>query len=386
MKLTTQDLLAKARWQAAKRVPYLARSLWAMRFVVTDRVPTCAVDDQWRVYVNPAYAEKCMANDTLVGELLHECLHPTLRHRQRALTIRATNHRRWNACGDAELDQHIEAAGVKLVDDRVRPQALGGDRGMTAEELYRLPHPDGQGRCSGGSGTGLSSHECEKEGKKIPGIRDTEADIVRAVVAQEIQKYAKSAPGSVPAGLLRWAEQWGQPAPVDWTALVSARLQYALDTRPGPNPSYARPSRRSIPGGGILPVYRLPLPKLALVLDTSGSMDEDEIGQGLACAYDACQVLGRVWAIACDARAGDPAEICHVDELREHLRGGGGTDMREGITRALEIDPDAIVVVSDGESAWPDVDPQVPVTVVLTEPDYAGMIPAWAELVPVPHD
>ena len=171
-KLTTAELLAQARWQAARHVPYLARSLYAMTFVETDAVPTLAVDDRWRVYFNEEYIHKCAAEGTLVGELFHECLHPTLRHSSRSKVIGATDHKHWNGAADAELDQQIEAAFAvipkqpfRLVDDRVRPECFeGGAGGMTAEELYKLPRKsksggkpgkDGKCTCGGGSGAGV---------------------------------------------------------------------------------------------------------------------------------------------------------------------------------------------------------------------------------------
>jgi len=44
--------------------------------------------------------------------------------------------------------------------------------------------------------------------------------------------------------------------------------------------------------------------------------------------------------------------------------------------------PDAIVVVTDGDTPWPDEEPSVPVTVVLTRRPY-GEPPTWAEVVMV---
>jgi predicted metal-dependent peptidase len=388
--VSTLDWLARARWQAARVVPYLSRSLWAMRFIETEDVATCAIDERWRVYVNPAYIQNCAKNGTLLGEVLHECLHPTLRHGPRAKAIRADNHRRWNGCADAELDQQIEAAGVQLVDKRIRPEDFGGHRGMTAEELYRLGSgSDHAGRCAGGSGTGALAHPCEhKAPPTIAGLSEGEAEIVRAIVAYDIRKYVKSrGAGSVPNGLVRWAEQWGEPVPIDWHALVIARLQYALDSRRGPAASFARPARRSFPGGLVLPVYRSPVPSIALVIDSSASMTDDQIGQGLACVFDAAEVLGRVWVVSCDARATDPVEVRHIDDLRGEVRGGGGTDMRVGIARALDIMPDAIVVVTDGETPWPQEEPEVPVTIVLTsQPPSSMPPPVWAEVISIPDD
>jgi predicted metal-dependent peptidase len=393
--ISTGDLLAKARWQASKKVPYLSRSLWAMTFHESTELETLGIDDKWRVYVNPAYVLKCAKEDTLVGEVIHECLHPTLRHKPRALAIHATDAKHWNRCGDAELDQRIEEiGGVKLVENRIQPEHLGGTDKMTAEELYRLPRPKSPkgggkgepGTCGGGSGaTGKPAPWEKPKPGSGPGITEAEADLIRAAVAHDVRKFVEArGRGSVPAGILRWAEEFGEPAPVDWRSLVSARVRYAIDSRRGAAPSYARPARRTIPGGLVLPVHRLPIPNIFLVLDTSGSMGDDDIGAGLACVWDACEVLGRVSVVSCDADASEPVEIRHVDELQEHLRGGGGTDMCVGIDRAAERNPDAIVVVTDGDTPWPEDEPDVPLVIVLTRDTHCD-IPPWADVVRVPE-
>jgi predicted metal-dependent peptidase len=393
MTLSVLDSIARARWHASKVAPYLSRALWVATFVESEEVPTMGVDDHWRVYCNPDYVRQCAKDGTLVGELLHEVMHPTMRHRQRALLCHAEDHGHWNACGDAEIDQQIEAmiAGyrpppgmaAKLVDKRVRPEDLGGTRGMTAEELYRLPREKCKPRCAGG--TGATGAPGKGSGKASgPGLTEAEADIVRAGVALAVKEYAqKKGRGRVPAGVLRWAEEFGESAPIDWHALVAARVRYAIDTRRGAAPSYARPARRSMPGGLILPVHRMPIAKVTLVIDTSGSMGDGDLGAALTCVFDACEALGKVSVVSCDAEAGEPVEVRHVDDLREHLRGGGGTDMRIGIARALEHDPDAIVVVTDGDTPWPEKEPEAPVTVVLTR-ETSYVPPAWADVIEVP--
>ena len=385
--LTTSELLAKARRQAVRTVPYLARGFWAMTFIESDKAPTLGVDAHWRVYCNPAYVRKCADEDTLVGEIIHECLHPTLRHASRAKIIHAEDHRHWNCCGDAELDQRIEEIGsVKLVATRVRPKDLGGEEKMTAEELYRLPRkPKPKGpRCAGGSGTGGEKQPWEK-GDDASGLTEVQAEIVRAGVAAAIKDYVEQkGRGSVPDGIARWAEEFGDAPPVDWRMLAQAKVRYAIDSHRGAAPSYARPARRDGGGGLILPVHRLPIPKVRLVCDTSGSMREGDISVELACVFDACESLGQVSVVACDAEAHDPVEVRHVDDLREFLLGGGGTDMPAGIAAAAESSPtpDAIVVVTDGETNWPETEPEIPVIIVLTrESHYSHHTPEWAEIV-----
>jgi len=371
-----------ARWQASKVAPYLSRGLFAMTFVESTEVPTLGIDAHWRVYANPDYIAKCASEGTLVGEVLHECLHPTLRHGPRAKTCNATDHAHWNGCADAELDQRIEGLPahkwVKLVADRVTPESLGGAKGMPAEELYHLPRKQSsKSKCGGGSGASGKKEAWEKPGD-APGLTEAQGAMVAQQIAQDVKQHAQSkGRGSVPAGILRWAEDFGDAPPIDWGTLAAARIAYVLDAKRGEHPSYARPSRRGV-GGLVLPVHRNAVPRVGLVIDTSASMGSADIGKALAVTFDACAALGKVFAVSCDSRAGEVAEIWHIDDLKPFLRGGGGTDLRIGISRALEEEPDAIVVVTDGDTSWPETDGGVATVIVLTRPcSYPP--PAWAD-------
>lgn len=394
------DILALARFQAARAVPYLARGLWACTYIESEEVPTFAIDHKWRVLVNPAFARACEQEGSLGAALVHEALHNVLRHGTRARILAGQSldgdtHDlawiAWNRAGDCEINYRIdELKGLKLPSCGIHAQDFGWEPGQAAEAYYReSPKKEGRksGSCAGGSGAGCphpGEKALPKDGEPGPqGLSEAEGDLVSASVAQAVKDAAASKPESVPKGLLRWAETFGDPPAVDWRQLVQARVRHAVSTRKGPSPSYARQSRRSMGCAMILPVYRQALPQITIVCDTSGSMGDSDIGKSLAAVADACLALGSVKACACDAAAGDVVEVSHPDDSKEVFTGGGGTDMLAGIAAALDGNPDCIVVCTDGETAWPTEAPSVPVVIVLTRnPTYCGRPPAWAEVIP----
>jgi predicted metal-dependent peptidase len=65
----------------------------------------------------------------------------------------------------------------------------------------------------------------------------------------------------------------------------------------------------------------------------------------------------RITVLSCDSAAGVAQRVAQVEELS--LVGGGGTDMRVGIDAALAQPrrPDVIVVLTDGDTPWPDGPP-----------------------------
>jgi predicted metal-dependent peptidase len=392
-KLTTLDLLAGARVEACRKLPYLAKGLWRLTFIECDKVPTFAVDSKWRVYCNPEFTRACMKEGSLAGGVVHEGLHRILKHEKRAKCIHAEDHEHANICQDCEINERIDEARsakgdtLRLPTCGVHARDYGWPESLSWEEYYRLPRAeqkkDKPNPCSGGSGTTGKRQPWELGDEAPGGVSEAEGEIIRAQVAQAVKEHADGrGRGTVPAGILRWAEDYGAPPPVPWRELVAAQVRYQIEAKRGPSPSYARPSRR-LWDSMSLPVHRLPTATVCIVGDTSGSMGERDIGKIIASVLDAVEVLGKVTAIGCDAEAYEPVEVRHVDDLREALRGGGGTDMCVGLAKAAESRPDAIVCVTDGITPWPAEAPEgIPVVVVLTraESDYCAP-PAWAQVI-----
>ncbi|CAM5478515.1 Metal-dependent peptidase OS=Streptomyces tendae OX=1932 GN=GUR47_30105 PE=4 SV=1 [Streptomyces tendae] len=122
---------------------------------------------------------------------------------------------------------------------------------------------------------------------------------------------------------------------------------------------YGRPSRRSAGTPGVvLPSLRRRPPRVAVVIDTSGSVSDAELGSALLeVAAIARAVGGRrdlVSVVPCDAAARLAHSLCRTEGIE--LVGGGGTDLRAGFAKALAARPapDVVVVLTDGQTPWPD--------------------------------
>ena len=192
----------------------------------------------------------------------------------------------------------------------------------------------------------------------------------------------------MPAGLLRWAEQTLQPA-VDWRRVLAAELRRAVaDTAGAVDYSYRRPSRRApVAGPVVLPALRRPVPEVAVVCDTSGSMTEDLLAAALAEVEGLLRSLGlarQVRVLACDTAVGAVRRVTSARQVE--LVGGGGTDMGAGIdaAAALRPRPAVTVVLTDGFTPWPDRPPRGSRVVVALLGDEAPDGPGWARSVRVP--
>ncbi len=117
----------------------------------------------------------------------------------------------------------------------------------------------------------------------------------------------------------------------------------------------------------ILPAMRKPAPPtIAIVIDTSGSVGEHEITEflsevdGIATANGIAQ---GITVIPCDSQVGEIQKIRSISAITEiKLKGGGGTDLRVGISAAEDLKPvpKIVIVLTDGYSPWPEsIDSQI---------------------------
>jgi predicted metal-dependent peptidase len=165
----------------------------------------------------------------------------------------------------------------------------------------------------------------------------------------------------------------------------------------GEDYSYGRPARRSasVPGA-VLPSLRRRPPRVCVIVDTSGSVSDAELGVALREVAAISRAVGGrrdlVRVVSCDAQAHGVRAVCAAEGVE--LVGGGGTDLRAGFARALRDRPrpDALVVLTDGQTPWPSASPPCrtvvglfprrPVGPTAHFPAYAREpAPAWARVV-----
>jgi predicted metal-dependent peptidase len=149
----------------------------------------------------------------------------------------------------------------------------------------------------------------------------------------------------------------------------------------------------------LLPSLRRTPPRVCVVIDTSGSVSDAELGSALLEVAAISQAVGGrrdlVSVISCDAAAGVAVPLCRAENLE--LLGGGGTDLRSGFARALRSRPrpDVIVALTDGQTPWPSAQPPCRTVVGLfprpadggldeNDPDYVpDTPPPWARVVTI---
>src|SRR5262249_29788906 len=150
---------------------------------------------------------------------------------------------------------------------------------------------------------------------------------------------------------------------VDWRRLLAAELRRAVaDVAGAADYSYRRPSRRATAVSGVvLPALRRPVPELAVVCDTSGSMSDELLAMALAEVEGLLRALGRGGGRgvrACGAGGGGGGGFAPAGRVGRG--GGGGTNRGAGIGAACSLRPRpaVTVVLTDGYTPWPAAAPK----------------------------
>ena len=140
------------------------------------------------------------------------------------------------------------------------------------------------------------------------------------------------------------------PSKIDWRRVLAAEVRAAVAAVAGMvDYSYRRPSRRA-QGDVILPTLQRPIPDVAIVVDTSGSMGDELLGRALAEVEGVLKRAGlrqvRVLAVDTDVHA--VRNVTRASQVL--LAGGGGTDMGAGLAAAaaLRPRPSVVIVLTDG--------------------------------------
>lgn len=223
----------------------------------------------------------------------------------------------------------------------------------------------------------------EAEGQGTPVLEEHEQEQILQIVAQQIEKAIGQGKGSAYAD---WAGQILRPR-VDPKQLLIASVRKAIEKTSGghDDTSYRRPSRRQSVGNVIRPGRVAIVPRICLIIDSSGSMDQRDLG--LAVGMVANVLNGFRLRDGVKVLVGDTcAQTCEqvFDPKKIEIAGRGGTDMAALIEHAaseVEPKPQLIVLITDGWTDYPQQPVGIPLVVCLTHDKAKDCypVPAWAK-------
>lgn len=377
------ERIRTARAAMVAKFPYFAPMAYTLTLVETRLVPTMAVDRHARLYYNPDFLAT-VDDRQLVGLMWHEVNHLVRDHPGRGKPFHDIDPKRTMVAADLEVNDDAEEAGVTLPEGGVYPETFRLPRGKTLEEYFALLEGKKLPDFPHGSNTGGEAPwELPPDHPDYPGTPEAALEVTRRQVAEEAQRAAEGkGRGTVPSGIRRWAEAYLNPK-VDWRNLLRHAIRRAYaDLSKKSRPTYARPHRRNhayrpfvLPG-----TYGL-RPKVAVVIDTSGSVDRELLNQALSEVKGVLRVTRKVQVYTVDAEVHTAQTVFRPEDIT--LLGGGGTDMGQGIHRAVQDGHTLVIVLTDGETPWPETPPPARVIIALLRDQPSWPTPWWATTVEV---
>ncbi len=393
--LDAKQRLTRARTDLLLSHPFFGALLFRLRSEPMSGIPWMATDGI-SLFYNPSAVAK-LHHSELVFLLAHEVLHPALQHHTRR---GERDPKVWNMACDYAINPLLMDAGLYPPAGVLQEKRF---RGMSAEQIYALltQEDGGQGSSSphnGGSSEKAASQEDlrttsdDSQGAPTPKAPETPggygqvldvpntdrpgatatAEQIREqerewrIAVQEAQSAAKMA-GKCPIGVER-AFEAAEQSSVNWKETLRRCFSETLAT----DYTWSRPNRRFIGSGLYLPGMRKESAgELAIGIDCSGSIANRTLS--LFAAELAALVEEnhpeRVHVLYFDT------EVQRVDvfEFGQHIqlapKGGGGTDFRTVFTylETEQIEPHAVVFLTDLCGRFPEQEPHWPVIWASTE-------------------
>lgn len=223
--------------------------------------------------------------------------------------------------------------------------------------------PGGGGSCSDGMKRPWELPPPSEGG--APGMSEIEAE---CLIHQTAERILEKDGGQGAGAWQQVAKDILDPR-VDPATIVMREVRKAVEFTSGQGDySYRRPSRRWPCRDILRPSNVQPIPRITVIVDTSGSMDQRDLGLCLgmiAKVLHSFRIRDGIRVICGDENATVDAKTFDPKNVR--LDGGGGTDMGKLIAHAAELrpTPQLILVCTDGETPWGN-DPGIPVVACVT--------------------
>jgi predicted metal-dependent peptidase len=410
-----KDKVSLAAWRLSTRFPYLRRLLSALDIKPTDMEGlVLAIDNELKLYTGELLFK--LEPSEVAGVLLHEIHHVLRSHFERLPYSQFPDEQRLvvNMAMDLEINNELVSSSaiddnhVKLPDGALMPeqfnlkdgqpaekylqellkqflqqqsmagndgdggdeQEAGGDQGFQQQQeggggkgtKFKHPH----GGCLATSKGNQGGDDQEQDNQDSPsGSGDSERQerigrTLRQVAEDIVEATDKGGyrPYGVSERLYQLAKERLNASSVDWQQILGMLVRDALyrASDEAEDFTYQRRSRRQLEiTDVVLPGTHRPIPELWVVADVSGSMNFELLSMAYAEVRHILQRLampqftGVAWSTALE----NQRVIRNVNDVNLLFnRVGGGTDMQAGIRYAIEQGAQVVVVLTDGDTSW----------------------------------
>jgi predicted metal-dependent peptidase len=341
--------------------PFLGSVASTLRLEADENTLTFQSDGEVLRY-NPEYLHTRAKDYEVLFALANGAMHSLLGHKRRA---GKRVPRLWRAAGDlvvnailvkngftlpadAYYDEHYASMYVEEVYDRLVQEMRHNDTLDEAEEGETNDETSSQN-----NGSEERNPPPRNETTKMQEMSYDEAEL-EALYEQLFEKHRKR--GEIPRDLHYLLPEFFSRR-IDWReALYRYIAEYAKSTY-----RFMPPNVKHLYRGVALPAAASDLLRIVIVVDTSGSIDDDLLRLFLGEVESIMQTYGNyeIDLIAADASVRSHRTYLPGERLEYKAEGRGGTDFRaaiEYVTRHIDY-PSAMLYFTDGQGLFPDTPP-----------------------------
>ena len=368
-------------------MPYLGRAIASLTPVRREGLNGMTIDKYWRLYYDPNLLETWeWGTEAAAGKVLQMVYHLIRKHRERGEQLRG-DPKTFAVAATIEVTDDLKEEEIPLPGNTLYPEVFKFDAdGLAEDYYYKLVDKVNEGELSIVYGSGIAgSPKPFEEGapnETVPGLSEASAEAVQKQVAEDIQQRNNSR-GDVPESWRQWANNNLTPPVIPWQKLLGIRIRRCISTlRGNVDFSYARFSRRQGARQDIrLPAMIKPDICVGVLVDSSGSMSKEMVDRALSESVGIARAAGStVLLVVCDAKVHSVMRLQNTSGLKKIQGGGGGTDLRKGLEELGKHKITTAVVITDGDTPWPEIAPRFPVIVGLVR-ESRTPCPAWASVV-----
>lgn len=381
--------VSRARIQLMLKHTYLASATAHLKFYsVNEHWCQTMATDGFNVFINDQFVE-ALSEDEIIGVIAHEIMHCVLGHIDRRKDRRPDV---WNIAIDYATNLLLIDSGIKLPKTGLLDRKY---RGMTAEDIYKsilsLSEYDLSKILSAAVGCSDQEEGSDDKNNDLETGQDRGFSDIHLDVNDPRGIWARSSdfPTESDRQRLRksWQEELSSKLPGHISGTFSEEISKAGEQQIDWREYFSRfmsglrrddyrlfpPNKKHLWRQIYLPSFGSPGPDhIVVIIDTSGSMNKDLLGQLLTEIDAARQICEcKLTIMQCDA------DIKHVDQYESwdlmnqsfdslKFHGRGGTSFVppfEWITKYVEAGhpyPDAAIYMTDGFGAFPEKIPEYP--------------------------
>jgi predicted metal-dependent peptidase len=340
-------LLLSGKEQKYRGKEFYAQFLLNMRKIYTDKVPTAGVNitDKINLYINPEFFAG-LTELQRIEVLEHECKHIIEMHPIRGKNISKENHKDWNIACDSKINGPLTSLHeMGVTEERLAKEIKGYISGGTSEYVYSQIRQERQRRKQNGEGEGkfgdtVDDHSMWEDGEAGEVNEDFAKNTVKKALEKAVEKCggAGNVPSDVQAALNKLRK-----SSVNWKQQLRRFF-----CRYGKFSKINTRKRRNRRFGLLVSGKKVkPHTHIAIAVDTSGSVSDDELEQFFSEIKKIHANGVKMTIIEAD---------CVIKNMYEYdpkkpvqISGRGGTAYMPAIQRATELEVDGLIYFGDGD-------------------------------------